>query len=213
MRWYAQASNSVHKRKSLFSSLSFPLKLNDRYVCLNSRASFTLCARAKIAPQKPHKFNYCCSYCYTQSFFFFHHTNFFPLYFICAKQQSTVLFFFQMHVDNAKEQCVSINIVIYLLLNAFKWQNSRKTVLFFLLICKLKMQRVFLVSFFSFVLCDFGPVFHVQCTKLKIAFVKFLPNAPSTRHYQGVCVRTYDWTLMNEIKRSYIVHRENPCTE
>lgn len=131
MRWYAQASNSVHKRKSLFSSLSFPLKLNDRYVCLNSRASFTLCARAKIAPQKPHKFNYCCYYCYTQSFFFFHHTNFFLLYFICAKQQSTVLFFFRMHVDNAKEQCVSINIVIYLLLNAFKWQNSRKTVLFF----------------------------------------------------------------------------------
>lgn len=120
-------------------------------------------------------------------FFFLSPHKFFSLYFMCAKQQSTVLFFFRMHVDNAKERCVSINIVIYYLLNTFKWQNSRKTVLFLLLICKLKMQRVFLVSFFSFVLCDFGPVIHVQCTKLKIAFVKFLPNAPSTRQYHGVC--------------------------
>lgn len=173
--------------KIAFLIIIFPLKLNDRYVCLNSRASFTLCARAKIVPQKPHKFNYCCYCCYTQSIFLLSPHKFFSLYFMCAKQQSTVLFFFRMHVDNAKERCVSMNIVIYHLLNTFKWQNSRKTVLFLLLICKLKMQRVFLVSFFSFVLCDFGPVFHAQCTKLKITFVKFLPNAPSTRHYHGVC--------------------------
>lgn len=189
MRWYAQASHSVFKTTNENRFSHHYLSTETEWsVCVSQFACFVhIVCTGQNRSTKAAQIQLLLLLLLYAVYFFSFTTQIFFIVFMCAKQQSTVLFFFRMHVDNAKERCVSINIVIYYLLNTFKWQNSRKTVLFLLLICKLKMQRVFLVSFFSFVLCDFGPVFHVQCTKLKIAFVKFLPNAPSTRQYHGVC--------------------------
>lgn len=133
MRWYAQASISiVYTNENRFSHHYLSHWNWMIGMCVSIRVLRSHCVHG---PKSLHKSRtnliIAATTAIRSRFFFFHRTNFFLLYFICAKQQSTVLFFFQMHVDNAKEQCVSINIVIYHLLNAFKWQNSRKTVLFF----------------------------------------------------------------------------------
>lgn len=77
------------------------------------------CARAKIVRRKPHKFNYC--YCCSS---IEHHkrvTNlFFSVFdcvFVCIHR---VFSYDSIHIDNAKEHCVPINIVIYHLSNVQK---------------------------------------------------------------------------------------------